>query len=123
MNPSEAKQKQTLGKLGELLAAKYLQERGFTIIERNYHAGHGEIDLIARDGDTLVFVEVKTRKSTQFGLPEEAITPKKLREIIHTAHVYTTQHKLAYAPQRVDAVAILMHEDNTSTIRYLENVS
>jgi len=124
MNLSEEKNRQKLGKLGELRAATYLQERGFSIIERNFRARYGEIDIVAHDHNTLVFVEVKTRISRQYGLPEEAVTPKKLREIIQTAAVYTLRHHMQKMLQRIDVIAIQMNPDYTvKTIHYIENVT
>ncbi|MFZ2025075.1 MAG: YraN family protein [Microgenomates group bacterium] len=123
MNLSEAKNNRKLGKLGESLAANYLQKRGFTIIERNFRVRYGEIDLVAKDADTLVFVEVKTRMSTQFGLPEEAITPKKLHEIIKTLEMYALRHHVQQMQLRIDAVAIQMNADYTvRDIRHIENI-
>ena len=66
-----------IGNGGELDAVSFLRRRGFAILDRNYIFNHGEIDVVAKDGDVLVFVEVKTRRSTRFGLPEEAVTPAK----------------------------------------------
>lgn len=124
MNLSEEKNRQTLGKLGESLAARYLQKRGFSIIERNFRAGHGEIDIIARDHGILVFVEVKTRTSDVFGLPEEAVTPKKLREIIKTAAWYTLHHHMQKMAQRIDVIAIQLYANAVmQDIRHIQNVS
>ena len=124
MNLPEVKNQQKLGKLGESLAAKYLQKCGYSIIERNFRVRYGEIDIIAQEGDTLIFVEVKTRISTKFGLPEEAITVKKLHEIIKTAHMYTLLHHMQSMAQRVDAVAIQMNEKYTvQDIRHIENIT
>ena len=120
MNLPEVKNQQKLGKLGESLAAKYLQKCGYSIIERNFRIRYGEIDLIARDGDTLVFVEVKTRKNTQFGLPEEAITPRKLHELIQTAAFYNARYNTHSIKQRMDLVAIRM--DNNNQVEYLKHI-
>jgi putative endonuclease len=122
MNPSGKKQKQALGKLGEQLAATYLQKRGFKIIERNFHARYGEIDLIAQDKDTLVFVEVKTRSSDQFGSPEEAVTARKLRGIMQTAHVYAAMHHAESLPQRIDVVAIRIQQGGMPAICHFKHV-
>jgi len=77
-----------LGKEGERLAANFLMECGFEVIHRNYRHSHAEIDLIVRREDWLIFVEVKTRSSSAFGEPEEAVTAKKIRMIYNAAEEY-----------------------------------
>jgi len=75
-------QREDRGAWGEQYAAQYLQEQGYEIVEQNYRYGRvGEIDIVARDGDTWVFVEVKTRRSHRFGLPEEAVTLAKQTQL------------------------------------------
>ena len=71
---------QSLGREGERLAAEYLEKKGYKVVASRFRLFHGEIDLIAWDGDTLVFVEVKARTSDDFGLPEESVTPAKQRQ-------------------------------------------
>ncbi len=99
---------QSVGKLGEDLAATYLSRKGFRIIGRNFKARYGELDIIARDGETLVFVEVKTRIGAEFGTPEEAVTPKKLRDIIRAAEYYVATHPLVPRSLRIDVVGIVL---------------
>ncbi|MBF0338555.1 MAG: YraN family protein [Nitrospirae bacterium] len=77
-----------IGKYGEWVAMCYLKELGYTIVEKNYRNDAGEIDLIAKDGQTVVFVEVKTRMSDTFGQPVEAITFRKRKKILNTALLY-----------------------------------
>jgi putative endonuclease len=77
-----------LGKTGELLAEKFLAERGFVILDRNWRHGRYEIDIIASLGDTLHFVEVKTRSSDTFGLPEESVSEAKMKRLSSAANVY-----------------------------------
>ena len=103
---SLSKQRINLGKSGEDLAAKALQKKGLKIIIRNFRNKFGEIDIIARDRESLVFVEVKTRCSDRFGLPEEAVTAAKQKQIIRVASSYLSQHKLLNVPVRFDVVAI-----------------
>ncbi len=79
---------QSVGKKGEIIAESYLKRRGYEILARNYRAGRGEIDLIAKIDTTLVFVEVKTRTNDKFGYPEEAVTQKKIDKLIETAEIY-----------------------------------
>jgi len=80
------------GKRGEKQAAAFLREHGYYIIEENYRWQGGEIDLVAREGNYLVFVEVKSRSSEAFGTPEEAITVAKRRRLIRTAQKYLLEH-------------------------------
>ena len=91
---------------GESEAARYLRRLGWEIQETNWHCRYGEIDIIARQGETLVFVEVKARRSRSFGLPEEAMTPSKRRRILRSARTYLEEHSLSAAEWRVDVVAI-----------------
>lgn len=81
-------QHNVLGGKGEDLAADYLVAKGYTILERNWRSGHKEIDIVARNNDEVVFVEVKTRFSEFFGRPEEAITPQKMKLLINAADTY-----------------------------------
>lgn len=94
------------GQLGEDYAVKLLKRKGYKILERNFRAKFGEIDIVAKDGDTLVFVEVKTRWSKKFGLPEEAVTPKKLSKIKRTGEYYSLTHPTLPKKLRIDVVAL-----------------
>ncbi len=102
-----------LGKKGEDIAADYLRNKGFKIIARNYRDKFGEIDIIAKDRSTWVFVEVKTRHSIRFGLPEEAVTMTKQRQIIRVASNYLLRHQLLDEPVRFDVIAIIMKPANS----------
>ena len=96
-----------VGNQYEALAAEYLQKKGYGIIERNFHCRQGEIDLIARDGEYLCFVEVKYRSTNESGLPEEAVDLRKQRQISRVAAWYLTEKGLdIYTPCRFDVVAI-----------------
>src|SRR3989339_682645 len=81
-------QRQKLGDLGEEIASNYLKKKGYKILERQYKSQYGEIDIIAEHKKTLVFVEVKARRSDDFGLPEEAVDERKLEKIIATGNCY-----------------------------------
>jgi putative endonuclease len=111
-----------LGTEGEALAAAFLEQKGYKILEKNAHARVGEIDLIAFDPrhQETVFVEVKTRKSEALGTPEESVTPSKLQKIIKTAELWRLQHKKE-GPYRIDLIAILMQMP--PQITHLENIS
>ena len=93
-----------LGRAGERLAARHLRRAGMRILVWNYSAPSGEIDLIARDGDYLVFVEVKTRRS---GIPAEAVTPEKQRRITLAALHFLRRHRALEVRSRFDIVAIV----------------
>jgi putative endonuclease len=116
--------KQHLGQFGESLAASYLQKNGYRIIERNFRARYGEIDIIATKNGMLVFVEVKTRINTQFGTPEEAVTPRKLAEIIKTSEYYLLQKGGFAGPQRIDVIALLLSPAySVISVNHLESVT
>ena len=95
-----------IAKTGESLAAAHLKARGYEILAQNYRAMRGEIDLVARDGDCIVFVEVKTRRTLKFGLPQAAVTAQKQRQISKVALAYLQTHNLFDAPCRFDVIAI-----------------
>ncbi len=112
------------GKLGEDLAENYLRKKGFRIIDRNFKAHYGEIDLIAYDKDELVFVEVKTRWGTEFGKPEEALTSWKIRSVVKTAQFYMHKHKELNVKQRIDAVAVqLSVQGELKSINHYINIT
>ena len=96
----------SVAKIGESLAVKHLKARGCEILARNYRALRGEIDLIVQDGEFTVFVEVKTRRSLKFGLPQAAVTWQKQRQISKVALAYLQAHNLLDAPCRFDVIAI-----------------
>jgi len=96
----------SLGKTGEDLACRELKRRGYAILARRYRRRLGEIDIIARDGKTMVFVEVKAREGQVFGEATEAVTAVKQRRIIALASEYLTRHHLSDHPCRFDVVSI-----------------
>jgi putative endonuclease len=100
--------KKLLGQAGEDQAAKFLERRGYRIVERNYRTPNGEIDLIAVHEGSVVFVEVKTRSSDAFGAPELAVTPQKQRRMIKAALGYIKRRQFHQMPCRFDIVAISM---------------
>ena len=95
-----------IAKTGESLAVAHLKARGYDILERNYRALRGEVDLIAQDGEFIVFVEVKTRRSLKFGLPQTAVTTQKQRQISKVALAYLQAKNLFDTPCRFDVIAI-----------------
>lgn len=115
-------------KLGEDKACEYLKKLGFKIIERNFRKGYGEIDIIAVDPSTssaqvLVFIEVKTRTSDQYGSPLEAINYWKLKSLIKTAQYYKMTHKNLPESLRIDAVSVILNGNNVESIKLTRNIS
>jgi len=96
----------SLGKSGEDLACRELRRRGYEIVARRYRRRGGELDIIARDGATIVFVEVKTRRGRMFGEAVEAVTPYKQRRMSRLAAEYLMRHRLSHCPCRFDVVSI-----------------
>lgn len=116
--------RQQVGKWGEKLAEDFLVKRGMSVLERNYRTQYGEIDLIMQDGDCTVFVEVKTRKNLDFGLPEESITRRKVRKLIQSAETFFQQLPERPAEWRIDVVAVIVGPvDPDPEIMWFENVS
>lgn len=97
-----------IGKKGEDLAVTYLKGHGYKIIEQNFQKRYGEIDIVAKDGNTLVFIEVKTRSSSQFGSPLEAITPWKMKALTRSAYFYKNLHPDLPESLRIDVVSVLL---------------
>jgi putative endonuclease len=114
--------KDILGRLGETLAAEHLAGSGLTIIERNWRCSQGEIDIVARDGDELVFVEVKTRSSVAFGHPLESITAVKLARLRRLAAAWCAEHPGKHDRVRVDAVAVIAPPGRLPQIEHLKRV-
>jgi putative endonuclease len=110
------------GILGEKLARDFLQKRGYHIRDTNYRCPEGEIDIIARHKESLVFIEVRTRKSLEFGSPEESITPVKMKRLREAAACYQQTHDDLPASWRIDVVVIELDRSNRiSRIELIEN--
>jgi len=97
-----------LGRIGEDLACGELEKRGYVLLERRYRRRGGEIDIIARDGETMVFVEVKAREGKDFGDAAESVTPRKRRRMTHVALDYLARNHIKECPCRFDVVSIHM---------------
>ncbi|MBO7495083.1 MAG: YraN family protein [Salinivirgaceae bacterium] len=95
-----------VGREGEDLAANYLIQSGYEIVTRNWRFGPKEIDIVARDGETMVFVEVKTRSTLAFELPQEAVTKKKMKNLVEAADAYMLQYNIELEG-RFDIVGVL----------------
>jgi putative endonuclease len=113
--------RQSLGRWGEEEAARYLAQHGWEITGRNIRTAYGEIDLVARRGEELVFLEVKTRASTSLGPPEIAITPIKRRHMFESASAYLEEHPELDLAWRIDVAAVTRSEAGTVEILYFEN--
>ncbi len=98
--------RQALGRTGEATARDYLARRGVRIVAENYACAAGEIDLVGREGDTLVFIEVKTRTSRAFGAPQLAVHWRKQRQIVKAAQWFLAEHRLGEVACRFDVLAI-----------------
>ena len=111
------------GDKGEILAVEMLESKGYSIIKRNYRFGKGEIDIIAKDPgeEGLVFVEVKSRKSLDYGSPEEAITKNKIKQLKRIAELYLYENELKEILCRFDFVAILMLPNQKPQIEHYVN--
>ncbi len=107
------------GKLGEQIAQRYLEEHDYVIIECNWRVGHNDVDIIARDGNMLVFVEVKTRGTADFGTPELWVDKKKQRSYIRLANLYVQQHNID-DEVRFDIISIVLNH-NEHTLSHFPN--
>lgn len=101
-------ERKELGKKGEELALRFLKKKGYRIVEKNYICRMGEMDLIAKEKDTFVFIEVKTRTSTTFGPPQLAVNPKKQMQLSKVALNFLKEKRLEDVKARFDVVAILL---------------
>jgi len=102
--------KTTTGAGGEKAAARFLEEKGYKVVERNFEVAGSEVDLIALKGDTLVFVEVKTRGTDDFGLPEEFVDRRKRNRIIRAARIYRATEEYINCFIRFDIIAVLYQQ-------------
>ena len=121
--------KRQFGDMGERVAAKYLKNKGYKILELNFQNNYGrmlgEIDIIAKDKEDIVFVEVKTREMEKYGdtLPEENITRTKLKKMDRIAQVYMRRHRLENAPYRFDALSIWLDlAQKTAKIKHIPHL-
>jgi putative endonuclease len=102
--------RQVKGKLGEDLACSELERRGYAVLARRYRRRSGEIDIVARDGPTIVFIEVKARDGRDYGEGVESVTARKRRRIIGVAQDYLVRHRLTECPCRFDVVSIQLSD-------------
>jgi putative endonuclease len=112
-----------LGRRGEQLAVDHIEARGMAVLERNWRCRLGEIDIVARDGADLVFIEVKTRSNGDYGHPFEAITPLKLARLRRLAIAWCEASEASASRIRIDAVAVLAPAESPALIEHLEGIS
>jgi len=114
------KYRQKFGKQGEALAEEYLKQKGFVILEKNYCYGHKEIDLIGKDGNTIVFIEVKTGRSTKFGTPEWWVSVRKQKNLIEAASGFIQKRNITDCDFRFDVLAITYKEREVN-VEHIKN--
>lgn len=111
-----------VGDFGEDLACKELESRGWQLLDRNWRCPAGEIDIVARDGDTVVFCEVKTRRSSRFGSPVEAVTPAKAARLRRLSGLWLRAHGGGVAEIRVDVMGIMVPRQGPCEVEHLRGV-
>jgi len=115
--------KDELGRYGEQLANDHLEACGYRILDRNWRCSQGELDIVADDRGTLVFVGVKTRSGIGFGAPTEAVDPRKLARIGRLAGAWCAEHRPRSRRMRVDVVGIVVPADGEVRLQHLRGVS
>lgn len=120
MNKTNGRQNKILGNSGESASVAFLEKKGYTILVRNYRAGKGEIDIIARHGDVVVFFEIKTRKSDLYGRPAEGITTKQRAKLLETASAYAQKFVAPEYALRFDVIEVFA-TINGFTFNHIEN--
>lgn len=108
------------GNEAEDLACKHLEDKGYKIMERNYHFEKSEVDIVAYHNFMIIFVEVKMRTNTNFGQPEEFVDEEKMRHIYKAAEAWLYERKMDGAPVRFDVIGIVKHDDTTFNVTHYE---
>ncbi len=111
--------KRKIGEKGESLAAQYLQEAGYEIVERNWRTGHKEIDLICRQNGLFIFVEVKSRINLRQGMPEESVSDSKISSVTAAAGIYLYEKK--YTDVRFDVISIIFKADDSHELLHIRD--
>lgn len=112
----------SIGDYGERVAAQWLTARGMVVLDRNWRCRQGEVDLVLRDDDTLVFCEVKTRASVAFGHPLEAVTPAKYHRLRRLAALWMESHQVRARNVRIDVVGVLRPARGAAVVDHLKGV-
>ena len=114
--------KDAVGRYGEDVAAAHVRDAGWQVLDRNWRCADGELDLVGLDGDELVAVEVKTRRSTAYGTPAEAVTARKLARVRRLTALWLAAHDVHPASVRVDVIAVLVPRQGRATVEHLVGV-
>lgn len=122
VTPAPRSGRDALGRYGEELAVRFLRERGLDVVERNWRCEHGEIDVVARDGDCVVVCEVKTRRATGFGEPVEAVTTAKALRLRRLAAAWLAARTVHAARVRIDVVGVLCRPGEPPVVRHVVGV-
>jgi putative endonuclease len=120
--PATHADRKSLGDLGESIAADFLLASGYSILDRNWRCPDGEIDIVALDGSAVVVCEVKTRRSTGFGSPLEAVTPEKSARLYRLAAAWRRAHGVRARPMRLDLIGIVLPTDGPPRVEHLRDV-
>ncbi len=115
--------KDALGRYGEDLAARHLQDDGFVVLERNWRCDEGEVDVLARDGNVLVVCEVKTRSSLAYGSPFEAVTQRKLHRLERLGMRWMRERSVRPQSMRVDVISVLRPSSGRCVIEHVRGLS
>ncbi|MDQ7024761.1 MAG: YraN family protein [Anaerolineae bacterium] len=113
--------KKSLGEYGERLAAQFLAQQGYDIVDRNWHCRYGEVDIVARLDNIWAFIEVKTRRSANTESAFTGITPQKQQKFIKTVHLYLSEHNLHDMIWRIDAIAVAIPHSGSPIIEHVED--
>jgi putative endonuclease len=111
--------KDAVGAYGERVAVRYLTDQGMVLLDRNWRCGTGELDAIMRDGEVVVFVEVKTRRGSRFGTPAEALIPTKVIRLRRLAALWLAQARVRPHEVRFDVVSVLPQAAGPATVEHL----
>jgi putative endonuclease len=111
--------KDAVGAYGERVAVRYLVDQGMVLLDRNWRCDRGELDAVLRDGDTVVFAEVKTRRSGRFGTPVEAVVPAKVQRLRRLAALWLAQSRIHPREVRFDVVSVLPRATGPATVEHL----
>lgn len=115
--------KDAVGKHGENIAARLVEEWGWTVLARNWRCEHGEIDIVARDGDAVVIVEVKTRRSDAFGGALCAVTSAKMRRLRRLAAAWLERQPVSFASVRIDVLAVTLPRSGAAVVEHVRGAS
>jgi putative endonuclease len=121
--PSTQQQRSALGRYGEDIATRHLVESGMVVLARNWRCPHGEIDVVARDGRTLVVCEVKTRRGLDYGTPLEAVTARKMLRLRQLATEWLDEAGLDPPDVRIDVVSVLVRTQGAAVVEHLRGVA